>query len=297
MLLLICLAHPPGSTQQNTGAVRPEAIDIAVPPFPPRLPWLGKEPPPVDRICASGPLLVHFVDAAHLSSVRTIPYLNAWHERYSQRGLTVLGVNSPRFPFTGDEAKLAAALTRLGVEFPVGIDAEYRAWHDYGCEGWPSLFLWGKGGALRWFHFGEGEYTATEAAIQEELLAVSPGLDLPQPLAPLRPSDAPDALVARPTDEVIPGDSTAQPWRATGPDDLLKVDYLAGGAWASVDGEGMLCVSLDGGPPRTIPVEAPGAYELTAHDRHESHQLSLTASSAIGIYAVAFAAGVPRATA
>lgn len=268
-------------------------MDIAVPPFSPGLVWLGQEPPPVDRICARGPLLVHFVDAAHPSSARTLPYLSAWHERYSPHGLTVLGVNSPRFPFTADQAKLGAALIRLRVGFPVAVDTEYRTWHDYGCEGWPSLFLWGRGGALRWFHFGEGEYTATENAIQEQLLAVSPTLDLPQPLAPLRPADAADALVARPTDEVLPGGSISEPWRPRGPGDALDLTYSAGGAWASVDGEGTLAVSLDGARARKIAVDAPGAYELTVHGRHERHELSVSVSAGLDVYAIAFAAGIP----
>jgi hypothetical protein len=268
-------------------------MDIAVPPFAPSLEWIGPAPAPVERICARGPLLVHFVDVGHLSSVRTLPYLNAWQERYSPHGLTVLGVNSPRFPFSAEPAKLAAALGRLEVTFPVALDAEYLAWHDYGCEGWPSLFLWSRGGALRWFHFGEGEYAATEAAIQEELRAVSPSLELPEPLDPLRPSDALGALVARPTDEILPGGSISEPWRANGPGEEIDVDYEAGGAWATVDGQGELTVSLDGGQPRAIAVGEPGAYELSGHERHESHRLSLAASPTVDVYAVAFAAGIP----
>jgi hypothetical protein len=270
-------------------------MDIAVPPFPPRMRWLGGEPAPVERICARGPLLVHFIDAAHLSSVRTLPYLAAWHERYGPHGLTVLGVNSPRFPFTGEETKLAAMLGRLDIRFPVAADRDYLAWHDYGCEGWPSLFLWGKGGALRWFHFGEGEYAATEEAIQEELLAVSPTLRLPDPLAPLRPADAPGALVARPTEEVLPGGSISEPWRPDGPGDAFELEYQAGGAWASLDGTGQVEVMLDGGPATSVEVQAPGAYELTAHERHERHEMSLTVTGDLEVYAVTFAAGLPDA--
>jgi len=281
--------------EHNTGAVRPEVMDIAVPPFSPRLRWLGGEPAPVERICAGGPLLVHFVDAAHLSSVRTLPYLAAWNDRYSQHGLTVLGVNSPRFPFTGEEAKLASALARLGVEVPVALDRDYLAWHDYGCKGWPSLFLWGKGGALRWFHFGEGEYAATETAIQEELLAVSPTLALPDPLPPLRPVDASGALVARPTPELLPGGSISDPWRAGGGDDRLDFEYEAGGAWATVDGQGALAVTIDGGAARTVEVDVPGAYELSAHERHERHRASVSVTPDIAVYAISFAAGLPPA--
>jgi hypothetical protein len=268
-------------------------MDIAVPPFSPRLRWLRGEPAPVERICARGPLLVHFIDAAHVSSVRTLPYLSAWNDRYSPHGLTVLGVNSPRFPFTREETKLATMLERLAVAFPVALDSDYLAWHDYGCKGWPSLFLWGRGGALRWFHFGEGEYAGTEIAIQEELLAVSPALDLPEPLAPIRRVDAPGALVARPTQELLPTGSISEPWRPSDAEPALEFDYEAGGAWASVDGRGELGVALDGAPPWTQAVETPGAYELTAHDRHERHELALTATGDVDVYAITFAAGLP----
>jgi hypothetical protein len=273
--------------------VRPQAPDIAVPPFAPGTKWIGPEPAAVERICARGPLLVHFIDAAHLSSVRTLSYVGAWWERYRDLGLTLVGVNSPRFPFTADARKLAAALARLGVGFPVAADSDYRIWQDYGCEGWPSLFLWGRGGALRWFHFGEGEYTATEEAIQDELGALDPGLDPPRPLPPLRPSDAAGALVAPPSDEVFPGGSESQPWRAHEDTSPFELDYAAGGAWATVDGRGLLRASLDGGGQLTIEVEAPGAYELSAHERHEAHHLSLAATPGLSVYSIAFPAAVP----
>ncbi len=37
----------------------------------------------------------------------------------------------------------------------------------------------------------------------------------------------------------------------------------------------MLLASLDGGRELSIEVQAPGAYELAAHERHEVHHLSL----------------------
>ena len=184
--------------------MRPPRDDIAVPDIPPGTAWLNGEPAPMPALTARGPVLVHFFDFAQLNSVRALPYVLAWHERYADRGLTVVGVHSPRFPFTADPATLGAALDRLDVRHPVAGDADYAIWHAYGCEGWPSLFLWGRGGALRWFHFGEGEYEATERAIQDELPALSPGLEPPPPIAPLRPTDAPAALVAPPTGRCSP---------------------------------------------------------------------------------------------
>lgn len=275
------------------GAVRPKAPDIAVPPFAPGVAWIGPAPAPVERICAHGPLLVHFVDVAHFSSVRTLPYLSAWAERYSELGLSLVGVNSPRFPFTADPARLRAALGQLDLELPFAVDSDYAVWHSYGCKGWPSLFLWGRGGPLRWFHFGEGEYQATEAVIREELEGLhGPDLKLPDPTAPLRSTDAPGALVARPSDEVFPGGSISEPWRVAREDPPLELDYSAGEAWVSVDGRGSLGVSLDGGSETTIGVAAPGAYRLAGHARHEAHRLSLRVSPGLSVYSIGFAAGV-----
>jgi hypothetical protein len=255
--------------------------------------WLNAaRPPRIAELLAAGPALVHFLDFAQLNSVRALPYVIAWRARYAGTGLSVLGIHSPRFPFTANRAKLAAALERLGVEHPVADDSEYEIWNDYGCRGWPSLFLWGQEGALRWVHFGEGEYAATEEAIQAELRALDPDRELPLPLDPLRPSDAPAAKVIPPSEEVFPGGSAAEPWRS-GNGGPLAVEYGGGGAYAAVDGAGELQVALDGGAGTTIAVDIAGLYELAEHPRHERHRLTLSATPGLAVYSLAFAAGVP----
>src|SRR2546421_3280395 len=148
--------------------VRPGRSDIAVPDFPPTVAWVGDQPRPMSRLTAAGPALVHLFDFAQLNSVRSMPYLNEWQRRYAEPGLAVIGVQAPRFRFGTDPEAVAAGLAALGVSHPVAIDAEREIWLDYGCEGWPSLFLWGRGGVLSWFDFGEGEYQATALAVQEE---------------------------------------------------------------------------------------------------------------------------------
>jgi hypothetical protein len=273
--------------------VRPAAANIAVPPFAPSLTWLGEEPPAVERLTATGPVLVHFFDIAQLNSVRALPYVRGWEERYRGAGLRVLGVHSPRYAFTRDPDAVAAGITRLGIGHPVAVDSQFSAWHDYGCRGWPSLFLWGRGGVLTWFHFGEGEYGATEEAIRETLAQARPDLELPPPCGPLRATDAPGALVVPPSEEAFPGGSPEVPWSA-GPDDpALEVEYGAGGAHAALDGEGEIDVSVDGGARRTTAVEAPGLYELAEHPRHESHELELRPSDGVRVWSIAFAPGVP----
>jgi hypothetical protein len=274
--------------------LRPERADIAAPELPQRLRWLGGDRPRrIGQLLASGPVLAHFFDFAHLNSIRTLPYLLAWHERYADAGLTLIGAHSPRFSFTSAPEKLSGAIERLRIPYPVADDSRYLLWHDYGCRGWPSLFLWGREGTLRWFHFGEGEYAATEEAIAEELRSIDPGLELPAPLEPLRPEDAPGMLVAPPTEEVFPGGSASEPWTASADADALELEYAAGGAFASVDGEGELRVAIDAEPERAIAVDSPGLYELGTHPRHSAHRLRLRADRGLAVYSLSFAAAIP----
>lgn len=277
--------------------MRPDRDDIAAPDLPEGLTWVGEAPQSMPALTAAGPALVHFLDFAQLNSVRTLPYVSEWARRYSELGLRTIGVQAPRFPFGADPTAVAQGLERLQVDFPVAIDAEHDLWHAYGCTGWPSLFIWRQGGALAWFHFGEGEYEGTEEAIQAELREQDVLRELPAPMEPLRPTDAAEARVMPPTEELFPGGSWERPWVAGEDGERLEVAYEAGEAWAtvegSVEGSGEVAVELDGTPATTVAVEGPALYPLAAHDRHEAHVLVLEPSPGLRIWSVSFAAGVP----
>lgn len=273
--------------------MRPGRDNIAAPDLPEGIAWVGAEPESMPSLTAGGPALVHFVDFAQLNSVRTLPYLSEWADRYRKAGLSVIGVQSPRFTFGADRETVAAGLGRLGVGFPVAIDAEHDLWAAYGCEGWPSLFLWSLGGALSWVHFGEGEYLATEIAIQEELRAIDALQPLPEPIAPLRATDAPGARVMAPTPELFPGGSWERAWTAGEDGAELALEYAAGGAYATVEGAGEIAVEIDGEPTGTIAPAEPGLYTLAEHPGHEAHALTLRPTPGLRVWSLSFAAGTP----
>ncbi len=269
--------------------MRPERDNIAAPDLPEGVEWIGEAPRSMPVATAGGPVLVHFFDFAQLNSVRTLPYVCEWARRYEQHGLKTIGVQAPRFPFGAERSAVAAGLERLGVEFPVAIDADRRLWHAYGCEGWPSLFLWKLGGALTWFHFGEGEYLASEEAIQAELREQDALQALPEPMDPLRPTDSPGAKVMPPTAELFPSGS----WDAAWTGNELEVPYEAGGAYMTVEGSGEIAIAIDGNSATRLKIDGPGLYELTNHPRHEHHTISLRPSPGLRIWSVSFAAGLP----
>jgi hypothetical protein len=273
--------------------VRPGRPDIAAPNLPPKVEWLGDRPAPMAALTATGPALVHFFDFAQLNSVRALPYPIEWSRRYADAGLSVIGVQAPRFAFGADPGAVRDGLARLGVAHPVAIDAEHEIWNDYGCQGWPSLFLWGRGGVLRWYHFGEGEYLETEEAIQEELRADDALRELPAPMDPVRASDAPGASVIPPTPELFPSGEESPRRLAVG-EDPIELEYEGAGAYATLEGSGSLRVSVDGREVEPVRAEVAGLYELSSHERNERHRLEIEVDEGeLAVWSLSFAPGIP----
>ncbi len=67
-------------------------------------------------------------------------------------------------------------------------------------------------------------------------------------MEPLRPTDAPGALLPVPTPEVLPGGSPATPWTPRAGGEPMAIEYAAGEAWVVADGEGEVGVRVDGEP-------------------------------------------------
>jgi thiol-disulfide isomerase/thioredoxin len=246
--------------------MRPPAdYDHLAPAFPRAAEWVNVAPLRMDQ--QSGrPVLVEFWDFCRVNSLRTLPYLKAWHERYAEAGLRVVAIHAAGFEPSQDPDAVRAAVARLGIEYPVLIDAGMEAWEAYGIQGWPSRYLWDGEGRLADYQIGEGGYEESERAIQE-LLGVER-----EPLEPVRPEDAPGILLPPQTDD--------QPGPYTGP-------YEAGGVWAVLSGSGTVCVGGD-----EIVVEHPGAYPLIEHDRHTEGVLALDVGDGVTCHAVCFTPGL-----
>ena len=248
--------------------MRPPVDTIFAPAFPPKLPWINVASLRMDQQ-RGRPVLVEFWDFCRVSSLRTLPYVKAWHDRYAGDGLRVVSVHSPGFPPSAGEEAVRGAVERLGIEHPVLVDDQLRLWTSYDNEGWPARYLWApaeRGHVLHEFHYGEGAYAETELAIQE-LLGVER-----EPLAPLRPEDDPEARV------VVPPPDQRGAW--SGP-------YEAGGVWAVLSGRGELRAN-----GRTIAVEHPGAYPLIEHERHAAGVLELEPGAGVECHAVCFTPGL-----
>lgn len=130
--------------------------------------WINSEPLSMAQLRGKV-VLVEFWTYTCINCIHVTPYVKQWHERYKDHGLVVIGVHTPEY----DEEKIfdnvQSAVKRFGIEYPVAQDNGYATWDAYGNRYWPALYLIDKDGRVIYRHYGEGDYAATEAKIQQLL--------------------------------------------------------------------------------------------------------------------------------
>jgi thiol-disulfide isomerase/thioredoxin len=136
--------------------------------------WLNS--PPLTAAGLRGRVvLVNFWTYTCINWLRTLPYLRAWAERYSDQGLTVVGVHTPEFDFEHDLDNLRREVTDLGVDFPVATDNDYAIWDAFDNHYWPAFYFADAQGQIRHHRFGEGDYAMSEMILQQLLAEAGSG--------------------------------------------------------------------------------------------------------------------------
>jgi thiol-disulfide isomerase/thioredoxin len=131
--------------------------------------WLNAEPLTPEGL-RGRVVLVDFWTYTCVNWLRTLPYVRAWAAKYANAGLTVVGVHTPEFGFEHNVDNVIAEARTFGVGYPVALDNDYAVWGAFDNHYWPAVYLADVDGQIRYHHFGEGEYAATEMAIQQLLL-------------------------------------------------------------------------------------------------------------------------------
>jgi thiol-disulfide isomerase/thioredoxin len=114
-------------------------------------------------------VLVDFWTYSCINCIRTIPYLNAWHEKYADDGLVIVGIHTPEFEFEKDYNNVKAAVEKFDIKYPIAQDNEKDTWNAYENLYWPRKYLIDTEGYIRYDHIGEGAYAETEKVIQSLL--------------------------------------------------------------------------------------------------------------------------------
>lgn len=94
------------------------------------------------------------------------PYVKAWHEKYADQGLVVVGVHTPEFPHERDAKNVEAYCRKKGISYPIALDNDFSVWNRFANRAWPAMYLIDKRGNLRHVKVGEGGYAETEGRIR-----------------------------------------------------------------------------------------------------------------------------------
>ncbi|MEQ8676808.1 MAG: SH3 domain-containing protein [Aggregatilineales bacterium] len=133
------------------------------------LAWLNSDVPLRLEDLRGQVVLLEFWTFDCINCIRTLPYIEQWHQTYQDQGLVVIGIHYPEFNYERDLHNISAATARLNVSYAVGQDNDGLTWRAYNQRYWPTTYLIDKRGNIRYLRIGEGNYQQTEAAINDLL--------------------------------------------------------------------------------------------------------------------------------
>lgn len=114
-------------------------------------------------------VLINFWTYSCINWRRQLPYLRAWHEKYKDQGLVVIGVHAPEFEFEKTLSNIRWATKDMRIDYPVAVDNNHSIWRAFRNGAWPALYFIDAQGRLRHQHLGEGSYQQSEMVIQSLL--------------------------------------------------------------------------------------------------------------------------------
>jgi thiol-disulfide isomerase/thioredoxin len=110
-------------------------------------------------------VLVDFWTYGCVNCVNTLPRVTELYAKYKDRGLVVVGVHTPEFPFERSASNVQAALKRHGITYPVAQDNDSQTWNAYRNQYWPAQYIVDQSGKIVFQHDGEGQYEQIDRTI------------------------------------------------------------------------------------------------------------------------------------
>lgn len=117
-------------------------------------------------------VLIDFWTFDCINCQHTLPHVRDWANKYKDRGLVVIGVHTPEYPWEKNPHAVKNAVDKWQLPYPVVTDNNYRIWNAFGNRYWPAHYYFDVQGKLRYAAFGEGDYARQEQVIQTLLKEV-----------------------------------------------------------------------------------------------------------------------------
>jgi cytochrome c biogenesis protein CcdA/thiol-disulfide isomerase/thioredoxin len=280
--------------------------------------WLNS--PALDLASLKGKVvLVDFWAYSCINCQRAIQHVNAWYSTYQADGFVVIGVHTPEYAFEHVPANIAAGAKRLGIQYPVAFDNDYKTWDNYANQSWPADYLIDATGAIRFTSVGEGQYGETETLIRTLLSDAAPATKLPgETQVPDRTptsNQSPETYLGAQRSQYYAGDdplaggqhafhypTDIQPgyyaldgtWTVgdeaitAGKGAGIGLDFLASDVYLDVSGTGTLTVTVDRATTTYQVKGAPNIYTILHRSTPQTGLLQVTLSPGLSAYSFTF---------
>ena len=113
-----------GSQLISSDRTQSDTESPAAPDFAPGT-WINSDPLTIKGL-AGRVVLVEFWTYGCYNCRNTLPFVRRWHERYGDKGLTIVGVHSPEFAGEKKIESVRRETASLGVRFPVVTDNDHE---------------------------------------------------------------------------------------------------------------------------------------------------------------------------
>ncbi len=85
-------------------------------------------------------IMVDFWTYSCINCQRTLPYMNAWYDKYRDQGLEIVSIHTPEFDFEKNINNVKAAAVQYGIKYPVVLDNNHATRDVYGNRYWPHKY-------------------------------------------------------------------------------------------------------------------------------------------------------------
>ena len=152
--------------EQQQGPIAAPSLDGAVG-------WLNVAAPITMAQLRGKVVILDFWTYGCVNCINALPHVVALNEKYKDRGLVVVGVHTPEFPFERSAANVQSALKRHGITYPVAQDNDSKTWNAWRNQYWPAQYVIDQNGKIVFQHAGEGQYEQIDRTVARLLNANS----------------------------------------------------------------------------------------------------------------------------
>ncbi len=176
-LVLLSAAFFAAPRVASAQAAVPALLNAKAPELPvrPDREWFNSKPLKLSDL-RGRVVVLHFWTFGCINCKHNDSAYRAWHQKYSNKGVTMIGVHTPELERERDFKRLKRSIEERGLKYPVVVDQDSRTWKAWDNHWWPSIYLIDKTGTVRYRWDGELNWKGAKGkAIMEkkidELLA------------------------------------------------------------------------------------------------------------------------------